>query len=116
MFLQKSPTIPEGDYLVTIEDAWLENTERGYQIFKWKLKVINKEYEGKILYKENTLNSKKSMDQLKRDTRKCGIKIKKGSDLQNRDITNGFKGIILEIGLENNRYGPCIHFIKQKII
>ena len=106
--------IPDGDYVVQVEKVKLDRCKNGTPAFKWTLKVISKDYEGEILYRQNTLNgSEATLQQLKNDLDKCGIKISSISDLQKQEIIKKFTGMILQIRLVSKEGKGSIHILRR---
>jgi len=73
--------LPDGKYQVRVDEVELKETrETGKPMLSWKLVVINGEFEGRVLFRNNVI-TKKSIPFLKSDLELLGVTLERFSDL-----------------------------------
>lgn len=77
--------IPDGKYDVNVEKVELTRAQTsGNPMLKWTLKVLDPDYEGRLLWRNNVLASDENAAWLKKDLKKCGLVLDKLSELPGR--------------------------------
>jgi len=77
--------VPDGKYDVTIEKVELTCSQSsGNPMLKWTLRILDPDYAGRKLWRNNVIVTEENVGWLKRDLKKCGLTLEKFSDLPNR--------------------------------
>lgn len=77
--------IPDGKYDVNVEKVELTRAQTsGNPMLKWTLRVLDPDYDGRLLWRNNVLQSAENAAWLKKDLSKCGLAIEKLSELPGR--------------------------------
>lgn len=75
-------TIPDGKYQVSVERVELTRAKRtGNPMLLWRLKILNSEYAGRIMFRQNMLMTPENIKWLKHDLVLCGLILGKLSEL-----------------------------------
>jgi len=77
--------IPDGKYDVNVEKVELTRAQTsGNPMLKWTLRVLDPDYDGRLLWRNNVLQSAENAAWLKKDLSKCGLVLDKLSELPGR--------------------------------
>jgi hypothetical protein len=82
-------SLPESKYKTSIEEVYLTRSQNsGNLILKWKLRIVDSQYEGRILWQNNVILPPKHdkylecLKRLKQNLNICGLRLKVLSNLQ----------------------------------
>ncbi len=77
--------VPDGKYQCRVESALLDRTRMsGDPILKWQLEILNGEFSGRYLFRNNLFGSPDNLRFLKADLSRCGLVLGKLSELPDR--------------------------------
>jgi len=77
--------IPDGKYDAVVDKVeFVRSQSSGNPMLKWTLRVIDPDYEGRKLWRNNVIVTDENVKWLKRDLVKCGLVLEKVSDLPAR--------------------------------
>lgn len=74
-------SVPDGKYQVNVERAELSESKAGNLMLKWTLRILGPKHRGRLLWRNNMLQSKENLRWLKHDLYLSGLKLEKLSDL-----------------------------------
>jgi len=75
--------IPDGAYAISIHRVEITVSKTsGKPMLKWTLRILDGDYEGRLIWRYNMLASAENVAWLKRDLYKCGLTIDRLSDLE----------------------------------
>jgi len=74
--------LPDGQFVVTVDTARVEETDDGKLSLHWGLKVIEGNYINRLIFKRNNLDDPSRFGYLKADFEKIGIGLQNISDLE----------------------------------
>lgn len=74
--------IPDGKYRVAVDRVEIATTKRSKTpALKWRLRIFDGQYRGRILFRTSVLSSPQTIAWLKRDLHLCGVDLQKFSEL-----------------------------------
>jgi len=80
---EQDEDVPDGKYDVSVERVEIARARTsGQPMLKWTLKVLDPDYAGRMLWRNNVLATDENAAWLKKDLKKCGLALEKLSDLQ----------------------------------
>lgn len=105
-------TVPDGTYQVYIDEAVMKETkDTRLPMLAWKFKIINGNYEGRVLFKNNVI-TEKTIGYLKTDLSKCELELKKFSDLP-KEVSK-LLNVWLEVKVKNKGDNQNV-YIQRKL-
>ncbi len=111
--VKASSGVPNGEYKVSVNNVRLSESKSGKPQLKWVLEIEKGAYQEDLLWHCNTLTkSKESMDQLRRDLSKFGVKLDSLDDLRNQKFLSQFVGRCLIVCVERDNTFVNAHFLK----
>jgi hypothetical protein len=94
--------LPLGSYKVRVEEAELTTSSAGKHMSKWKMKVVEGEYQGRYVWKNTVLDSDNKAKYLSRDIQRCGVS--PGTYTQLRSTLLSLKDLKLDIEVKESFY------------
>jgi hypothetical protein len=92
--------VPDGKYQCIIDKAWLAMNKAGdKRMLRWQLKIIGGQYGGRMLFRNNVIESPDNIKWLKGDLEVCGLTIHKLNEL--RDRVSSLIGVGVEVQVKN---------------
>ena len=76
--------VPDGKYTVEVEAAKVATSQSGQAMLKWTLRIVGGKFDGRLLWRNNMLETKQNLGWLKRDLAISGIVLAKLNDLNDR--------------------------------
>lgn len=73
--------IPDGKYRVAVDRVEITTTKRKTPALKWRLRILDGQYRGRILFRTSVLSSPQTIAWLKSDLHICGVDLQKLSEL-----------------------------------
>jgi hypothetical protein len=86
--------LPDGNYTVEVTDA-KTHEKSGHRMLTWTLKVLDGPHAGRLLWRNNMLETKSNKEWLKRDLKVCGIELAKLFNINDR--TSELVGLVLSV-------------------
>jgi hypothetical protein len=101
--------VPDGKYQCIIDKAWLalsgpQSKNPGSRMLRWQLKIIGGKYGGRMLFRNNMIESPDNIKWLKGDLQVCGLEIHKLNEL--RDRVSSLIGVGVEVQVKNQGKDP----------
>jgi hypothetical protein len=96
--------VPDGKYQCIIEKTWLaysgpKSKNPGSRMLRWQLKIIGGQYGGRVLFRNNMIESPDNIKWLKGDLQVCGLEIHKLNELKER--VGSLIGVGVEVQVKN---------------
>lgn len=96
--------VPDGKYQCIIDKAWLalsgpQSKNPGSRMLRWQLKIIGGQYSGRVLFRNNMIESPDNIKWLKGDLEVCGLTIHKLAELKDR--VSSLIGVGVEVQVKN---------------
>lgn len=77
--------VPDGRYQTKIDKVEIRESKRtGNRFLSWTLKILGPNHRGRLLFRNNMLESEDNMKWLKGDLQTCGLQLGKLSELPQR--------------------------------
>ena len=92
--------LPDGKYIVEVDQAELTTSRSGSPMLKWTLRVLQGPFDNRLMWRNNMLASKENLGWLKADLTKCGLTLAKVNDLNER--AGELVGCVLEVTQKTN--------------
>lgn len=87
--------LPLGRYVVEVEWASMATSQAGNPLVRWKLVVLDGEYQGRTIWKNSMLHSDICVKGLKTELSRCGMEFTSMKDLP--ELLHNLKGLCLEV-------------------
>jgi hypothetical protein len=96
--------VPDGKYQCIIDKAWLalsgpQSKHPGSRMLRWQLKIIGGQYGGRVLFRNNMIETPDNIKWLKGDLEVCGLAIHKLNELKER--VGSLIGVGVEVQVKN---------------
>lgn len=92
--------VPDGKYQCIIDKAWLALNKAGdKRMLRWQLKIIGGSCSGRVLFRNNVIESPDNIRWLKGDLQVCGLTIHKLAEL--KDHVPSLIGVGVEVQVKN---------------
>ena len=76
-----APAVPDGEYNVEVIAVELTRTQGGDPLLKWTLRVLDGDYQGRMLRRSNVIKTDANVRFLKKDLLTAGLDLERLSDL-----------------------------------
>ncbi len=74
--------VPDGKYQVNVDQVELVRAKSsGKPMLKWTLRILAPRFRGRLLWRNNMIESRENLKWLKTDLHTCGLDLEKLSDL-----------------------------------
>ena len=92
--------VPDGKYQCIVDKAWLAFNKAGdKRMLRWNLKIIGGAYGGRVLFRNNVIETPDNIKWLKGDLQVCGLTIHKLAEL--KDKVSSLIGVGVEVQVKN---------------
>ena len=92
--------VPDGKYQCIIDKAWLSMNKAGdKRMLRWQLKIVAGACNGRVLFRNNVIETPDNIKWLKGDLQVCGLTIHKLNELN--DKVGSLVGVCVEVQVKN---------------
>jgi hypothetical protein len=92
--------VPDGKYQCQVDKAWLARSKKGNKrMLRWQLKIVGGEHSGRVLFRNNMIETPDNIKWLKGDLEVCGLTIHKLNELNEK--VDKLLGVSVEVQVKN---------------
>ena len=107
--------VPDGKYQVNVDQVELVRSKSsGKPMLKWTLRILAPRFRGRLLWRNNMIESRENLKWLKTDLHTCGLDLEKLSDLYKH--LGQLTGVKLEVNKRTNGDYENVYFNRRLVI